>query len=531
MSERKNIDRIFQEKFKDFEVSPTEDLWGNIEARLEGKKRKRVIPFWWKLSGLVAVLVIGIVMTKTIFNNDNVPANSVVNEENVNQGKGKTNADADTELKKGTGNEVDNTSEAVTDKGETNDNSLKLDNTVGTVVPNSKSNNQKSSGKIKPSSIGNDSKSAVAQRKSNKKKSSKNKSHSENNTTSVTESAIVKNVTPIAVNQENSAQNINENQIVQTENNSNKSKDINAIVAPKEINLDGLKGDNDTKIAEKEIENKVNDTTINKSVADNPLEKLLEEKEKKSKQESKQNRWQLTSNVAPLFLGSFSGGSPIDSTLVNNSKTYNTRVGFGLGVNYTVNSKLKIRTGLNKLNMSYNTNDVFYYASMQTRYLDGLSPSGAGYTLQVESAVPNPSSTLLISENDLLAFEQAIVQKNEGHINQEIGYLEMPLEMSYAIIEKRFGLKIISGFSTLFLQDNSISIVSNNRTTVLGRANNLNPIHFSTNIGLGIKYGFMKSFEFNVEPTFKYQLNTFRSNDGNFKPYVFGIYSGISYKF
>lgn len=531
MSERKNIDRIFQEKFKDFEVNPTEDLWGNIEARLEDKKRKRVIPFWWKISGVAVVLLIGIVMTKTVFNNDIVPVNSVVNEEKSNQDKGKTNTEADTEFKKRVTNQINNTSETVTDNEESNDNSLKSDNTDDTLVPNSKSNNQKSNGKIKSSPIVNDSKSAVAQGKPSKNRLSKNKSLSENNTTLVTESAFVKNETPIAVSQENSTQNITENPIVQTENNTNKSKEINAIVAPKEINLDGLKGNNTTNIAVKEIENKVEDTATNKSIADNPLEELLKEKEKKSNQESKQNRWQLTSNVAPIFLGSMSGGSPIDSALVNNSKTYNTKVGFGLGVNYAVNSKLKIRTGLNKLNMNYNTNDVFYYASMQTRYLDGLNPSGAGYSLQVESAIQNPSTTLLPSENDLLAFEQAIVQKNKGYINQEIGYLEMPLEMSYAIIEKRFGLKIISGFSTLFLQDNSISIVSNNRTTVLGRANNLNPIHFSTNVGLGIKYGFMKSFEFNVEPTFKYQLNTFRSNDGNFKPYVFGIYSGISYKF
>ncbi|MBF6641516.1 hypothetical protein IVB69_08490 [Flavobacterium sp. J49] len=526
MSDKKNIDRLFQEKFKDFEANPAEDLWGNIEARLEDKKRKRVIPFWWKFSGLVAVLFVGILITKTVFNDDVTPTNAIVNEENSNQNNGSPDT---TDLKKEVDKGVDNTSEAITDKEETNNNSLKLDNTVDAVAPNS--NKQKPIGKIKSSPILNDSKSAVAHGKSIQNQSSKSKSYSESSKPLVTKNEFVKNEAQIAESQKNSIQDIVENPIAQTENNTNISKDASAIVAPKELNLDGLKGDNNTKIAVNEVENKVSDTTINKSVADNPLEELLNEKEKKSKQESKQNRWQLTSNVAPIFLGSLSGGSPIDSTLVNNSKTYNTRVGFGLGVNYAVNSKLTIRTGLNKLNMSYNTNEVFYYASMQTRYLNGLSPTGAGYTLQVESAVPNPSATLLTSENELLAFEEAIVHKNEGYINQEIGYLEMPLEMSYAIIEKRFGLKIISGFSTLFLQDNSISIVSNNRTTVLGRANNLNPVHFSTNIGLGIKYGFMKSFEFNVEPTFKYQLNTFRSNDGNFKPYVFGIYSGISYRF
>jgi hypothetical protein len=37
MSERKNIERIFQEKFKEFEVNPAEEVWGNIEKKLEEK--------------------------------------------------------------------------------------------------------------------------------------------------------------------------------------------------------------------------------------------------------------------------------------------------------------------------------------------------------------------------------------------------------------------------------------------------------------------------------------------------------------
>ena len=107
----------------------------------------------------------------------------------------------------------------------------------------------------------------------------------------------------------------------------------------------------------------------------------------------------------------------------------------------------------------------------------------------------------------------------------------MPVEMTYALLDKKFGIKLIGGFSTLLLQDNAVNVVSDNRSTFLGEADNLNSIHFSTNFGIGLKYGFMRSFEFNVEPTFKYQLNTFSSDAGNFKPYVFGIYSGVSYKF
>src|SRR5690606_35056112 len=59
MSEKKNIDRLFQERFKDFEVEPPQDAWANIEARLHEKKRRRIIPFWFQLSGVAAALILG----------------------------------------------------------------------------------------------------------------------------------------------------------------------------------------------------------------------------------------------------------------------------------------------------------------------------------------------------------------------------------------------------------------------------------------------------------------------------------------
>lgn len=103
--------------------------------------------------------------------------------------------------------------------------------------------------------------------------------------------------------------------------------------------------------------------------------------------------------------------------------------------------------------------------------------------------------------------------------------------MSYALIDKKFGLNVIAGMSTLFLNENEVSLSSNSMNMILGEANNLNSIHFSTNFGIGMKYKILKALEYNLEPTFKYQLNTFSSGSGNFKPYLFGVYTGLSYKF
>ena len=103
--------------------------------------------------------------------------------------------------------------------------------------------------------------------------------------------------------------------------------------------------------------------------------------------------------------------------------------------------------------------------------------------------------------------------------------------MTYKILDKKIGIEVIGGMSTLVLNKNNISLVSNGSEMVIGEANNLNNIHFSSNVGLGFNYNFLKSFQFNFQPVFKYQINTFNSNSGNFKPYIVGLYSGISFSF
>ncbi|RNL93961.1 hypothetical protein ED312_01875, partial [Sinomicrobium pectinilyticum] len=67
MGDKKNIDRLFQEKFKDFEAFPERDLWSGLEAKLDAasapavvpEKRKRAIsPLWWRLGGIAAAIAL-----------------------------------------------------------------------------------------------------------------------------------------------------------------------------------------------------------------------------------------------------------------------------------------------------------------------------------------------------------------------------------------------------------------------------------------------------------------------------------------
>jgi hypothetical protein len=264
----------------------------------------------------------------------------------------------------------------------------------------------------------------------------------------------------------------------------------------------------------------------------NALEELLNEKENKVTKEPKLNRWQLTSNVAPIYFGSTSGGSPIDSTFANNSKDYNTQVSYGIGVNYAINKKFAIRTGVNKVSLSYDTNDVLLYAGLNGGGLGNVDLPAGNETLNFSRMQSKSASAARTNtSNTANATGDLSTDKFSGTINQKMGYIEVPLELSYTVIDKKFGVNIIAGLSTLFLNDNQIELTSDGLTTNLGEANNLNKTHFSSNVGIGLKYRFFQSFEANFEPIFKYQISTFSKDSGDFKPYFFGLYTGVSFRF
>lgn len=58
MKEQKNIDRIFQENLRDLEVFPPNRAWNAIERSLPQSKKKRVLPFWVRISRAAAVLIL-----------------------------------------------------------------------------------------------------------------------------------------------------------------------------------------------------------------------------------------------------------------------------------------------------------------------------------------------------------------------------------------------------------------------------------------------------------------------------------------
>ncbi len=201
---------------------------------------------------------------------------------------------------------------------------------------------------------------------------------------------------------------------------------------------------------------------------------------------------------------------------------------YGLGFNYALTSRLSVRSGINTVNLSYDTHGVEFYASLSQGTNNVARTTDANIVVQNQQ----PASAPINPTNSFAMSDQLPKETFNGSMVQRTGYIEVPAEISYALLNKKFGINVIGGFSALFLNQNSVSVVSTQGlSTDVGRAQNLSSLAFSSNLGLGFTYKFLKQFEASFEPTFKYQLNTYTRDSGNFRPYFIGLYTGISFSF
>lgn len=549
MKENKNIERLFQEKFKDFEALPPEDSWDFIADRLHKKKKKRIIPIWFQLSGVAAsiLLVGGLIWNFTAQNEtEQLPVfeNTIVNGKETNNNKinSKTKFSTDESLVYDSKEKNNEKNSLESDQQNNNkskiykENLLNKQNKINSgktntiITYNELEKNTNSNYKRKKKSNNNFKQQRFARENSEtvvvsngKKSTTKRKSKYKSNKSNVGfENEISTDL--IVADKSSKEQQIMKNDIDAffEQSTTNKTFVTNNDSISSETN-------NSNVLASNEIISK--DSTLIAEVLKetNPLEELLKEKEvgkNEDEKEEKRSKWAISTNASPVYFNSLAEGSSIDEQFNSNSKNYTTTLSIGLAGSYAINDKLSLKTGVNSINLSYNTNDVLFESRM--REVDNNIPTISRNANASNMVFSSKNGTVNEISGDV---ENVIIDNNIGALKQNISYIEVPLELSYKLIDKKFGVEIIGGMSTLFLNQNNISLVTNGLEMEVGRANNLNNIHFSSNVGLGFKYSFWKSFNANFQPMFKYQINTFNQNSSNFKPYFIGLYSGISFSF
>lgn len=477
--EKNNLDNLFKDKLKDFSEIPDPKVWDRVSASLDKKKKKRVIPLWWQFGGVAALIAV------VLFITDPFSKNEAPNLPNVVDTEEKTDDILPQNSNNGAETTVDQEPQIVDSNIPEND--LKKDQSPPPTA------------KEKTGMVPNSNTKPKSQLASLGKPPFTTKNGEGNERDN--------NPSPAAVQEQEA--------IAGNTSNQNLKKD------KEELNQGIL----DFTKEEEAVAQNEEDASSQKSI----YEAIAEQEElQKDAMAKNNNRWSVGPSVAPVYFNALGEGSPIHSNFAANSKSGKLNLSYGLTVAYNISDRLSIRSGVHRVDYGYDTNDILFSSSAAAAnelQIDNISYSQTSRSVVVES---KNSETAALSDIPEVRGELSPL---EGRMVQQLGYVEVPMEVNYALLDKKFGINLIGGISSLFLVDNAVSLESNDMVTEIGEANNANDVNFSTNVGIGLQYKLSPKVRLNLEPMFKYQLNTFSDTAGEFRPYSVGVYSGLRFKF
>ena len=520
--EQKHSDDLFRDKLADYSPEPDPKVWDRIERSLDQRKSRRIVPIWWRLGGVAAVLALGFYLllpdgTSATTDLPAVTEQPVENPAESRPGRAQdlpaTSPDATSVAGTETpGEAAESQSSGASDAtghpvvmplaGEAPLGGLAGKTDTPASEPASKRVKNKPFGTNMAGSRGSgNTKTVVAERAQR---------------AADADNTVVAGMEPVQEKGEQQA-----------------------------ISLGQKRGEGDTPAGRAAAESGLpSETALQPANTDlagaeerasqdqkQSIYEAIEAQEALSETTQKDARWTIGPSLAPVYFDSFGDGSPIAQNFVPNSKTGAVNMSYGLSVSYAINKKLSLRSGVHRVDFGYDTDQVSFSSTLNARpssLIQTISYSENSKNVVVHSTAGN---TAPVPDQNPAADVTAPSPERQGSMEQEFGYLEVPFEVQYALLDRRFGVNVIGGMSSLFLVDNRVSLNSLGARTEIGEARNINAVNFSGNFGLGFYYNLNTALQLNMQPMFKYHLNTFSETAGAFRPFSVGVYSGLSFRF
>lgn len=250
------------------------------------------------------------------------------------------------------------------------------------------------------------------------------------------------------------------------------------------------------------------------------LEKgIVTPEEKKKKEEkllSKSEKWALQ-----LFAGvANSENYKNNKTLgnVNDSKQSNS---YGVKTQYKINKKWAVASGFKINELGQSVANVSYLSARNEALF-----SSTDYFVKNESVpqIATSANYLLVSNStkDVLQSENI----ETGNLDQNLRYIEMPLEVSYSVFNKnRTNININTGGFVGKLISNSVSIDGNS----IGENVNANNYVYGSTLSSTIQYRVYKKTNVFVEPAVNYYANPLSNQ--SFNQFQWGLNFGLNVNF
>jgi hypothetical protein len=258
--------------------------------------------------------------------------------------------------------------------------------------------------------------------------------------------------------------------------------------------------------------------------------------------EDKTSHWSIAALATPTYYGKFNSNSDELSKQIMSSERAVVSYTGGVTLSYNVNKRFSIQSGLFYSSVGQEIDGINSFAGFQKydnvkggHNFEVLTTNGTVYT-------NNPDVFLFVNgdnerlksnyNKDVFDPQKASLDYINNTMQQNFSYLELPVFVRYKLIDRTVDFNLIGGLSYNMLLENSVYTLIDGNKYMIGTTQGMNMFSISSSVGMGMEYKFSEKLSLNLEPTFRYYLNTFDNvYSTGFHPYSFGIFSGISYKF
>ena len=246
------------------------------------------------------------------------------------------------------------------------------------------------------------------------------------------------------------------------------------------------------------------------------IPEVKKEKDKKSKTSATGEKWALE-----VFAGiANSENYKNDKTLgnVNDSKQSST---YGVKTKYKINKKWAVGSGFKINELGQSVANVSYIKTTNNAFL-----TTGDYFIK-NATVPQIASNdgyVLVSNSTKNAMVSDNIQN--GNLDQSLRYVEMPLEVSYAVFSKnKASISLNTGGFVGKLISNNVAIDGNS----LGENVNANDFVYGSTLSSTIQYRVYKKTNVFVEPAMNYYVNPLNSQ--SFNQFQWGLNFGLNVSF
>jgi len=256
----------------------------------------------------------------------------------------------------------------------------------------------------------------------------------------------------------------------------------------------------------------------------------------------KNGRWSLKAEFAQLFNSQAQNNAQGSNLFYLNSPNYkpqettseNTFSG-GMVAGYKVSKRLIVKSGFVYNNIRQTSRNVGFTAVNPLFNIPGsttLASTPAGQ-VNLNRIVNTQSGNAVNSDFQLSGSTKYTANYSANNeLKQDIRFIEIPVQATYKLIDKKLNVGFTGGISTNILVGNKANLTENGENTGNGETANLRNVVYSGAVGLEIGYEITNRITLTVEPRLKHFISSLStSNSVNYKPSQIGIITGLTYSF